>query len=359
MTNISISLPENEKKDQFIYLGKKKIPKILISVSKKVIFLGILALAVFYLLPQLSSIEKSTVVLSTLKPWAILLALATQFFSYYGSGLAISKCVNLSGHKISVFRGMLINLASTSIGLVAGGMFGSTVSIFKWVKASGGDIEGSSLAASLPPVFIDIVLIFISIIGLIFLLFIHDLTKTQVIMFLIIMFLLNAICLMFVIAANYKENSTRIIMRIVRAGFRFFKKDFPSEKYIENIQHLFSTWDYLIRGGWKGPFLGSTLNIFFDILTIYFVFIASGKTISPIILIAGYGLPWLFGRMAFIFPGGVGVIESTMVALYTSLGIENSLATVVVLTYRVISFWFPTIAGFFTIPILKKLTNHK
>jgi uncharacterized protein (TIRG00374 family) len=115
----------------------------------------------------------------------------------------------------------------------------------------------------------------------------------------------------------------------------------------------------LIQGGWKGPFLGSSINIVFDVLTVYFVFLAAGKALSPIVLIAGYGLPWLFGRMAFIFPGGVGVIESTMVALYSSLGIENSLVTVVVLTYRVISFWLPSILGFMVLPIMNRTAESQ
>ena len=105
--------------------------------------------------------------------------------------------------------------------------------------------------------------------------------------------------------------------------------------------------------------LGSFINILFDMGTVYFMFIASGNLISPIVLISGYGLPLLFGRMAFIFPGGVGIVESSMVALYTSLGIDNSLATVVVLTYRVISFWMPSISGFFLLPFFNRITGNR
>jgi len=55
-----------------------------------------------------------------------------------------------------------------------------------------------------------------------------------------------------------------------------------------------------------------------------------------------------------MIPGGVGVIESTMTALYTSLGVPYSVAVVVVLTYRVLSFWFPLVLGFPLILILEK-----
>jgi uncharacterized membrane protein YbhN (UPF0104 family) len=161
------SNPGEEEEVPSIPPGNKK-KKLVIAIGEKVLLLIILALAVFYFLPQISSLEKSLKVLSSLKYWALLLALAAQMMSYYGSGLTISKCVNLSGKNISILRGMLIYLASTSIGLVAGGMFGSTAGTFRWVKAAGGDNEGASLAASLPPVFLDIVLVFVSIIGLYF-----------------------------------------------------------------------------------------------------------------------------------------------------------------------------------------------
>ena len=50
--------------------------------------------------------------------------------------------------------------------------------------------------------------------------------------------------------------------------------------------------------------------------------------------------------MAFLLPGGVGVVESTMAALYKGLGVPGSIAVVVILGYRLFSFWIPTLIGF-------------
>ena len=359
MANSSQSPSQKDKSLKDIRIGPIKIPRMVLTISQKLLFLGILALAVFYMLPQISSFESSVKILATLKPWPIVFALITQFLSYMGSGLTLTNCVKITNHKISAFRGMLITLVSASIGLVAGGMFGSAATTFRLVKASGGDNEGSSLAASLPPVFVDIVLVIISIFGLIFLLLIHDLTESQILYFFLITILLVTISIVFVVAVKHKDKSIQKTVQIMASIYKLLKKEFPIEKITKNLQHQFSTWDYLISGGWKSVLLGSTLNILFDIGTIYFIFIASGISISPFVLISGYGLPWLFGRMAFIFPGGVGVIESAMVALYTSLGIDNALATVVVLTYRVISFWLPSIFGFFVLPFLNRVINKE
>jgi hypothetical protein len=50
--------------------------------------------------------------------------------------------------------------------------------------------------------------------------------------------------------------------------------------------------------------------------------------------------------MAFVFPGGIGVVEGGMAALYDGLGVPDPVTVVVVLGYRLISFWLPNLSGF-------------
>jgi uncharacterized protein (TIRG00374 family) len=92
--------------------------------------------------------------------------------------------------------------------------------------------------------------------------------------------------------------------------------------------------------------LGAIANIVFDMLTLYFLFMAAGYNVSLGVLFAGYGLPLILGKMAFLLPGGVGVIEGSMVALYDSLRVPNAVSVVVILGYRLFSFWLPTLLGF-------------
>jgi hypothetical protein len=63
-------------------------------------------------------------------------------------------------------------------------------------------------------------------------------------------------------------------------------------------------------------------------------------------LFAGYGLPLLLAKMAFIVPGGVGVIETSMAALFSSLSVPNDVTLVTILSYRLIAFWIPIFLGF-------------
>jgi uncharacterized protein (TIRG00374 family) len=112
------------------------------------------------------------------------------------------------------------------------------------------------------------------------------------------------------------------------------------------VENFYNAWDTLLKGGWHRPTWGAALNVGFDMLTLYFLFVAAGRPVSPGVLMAGYGLPLLFSKVWFFIPGGVGVIEGSMTALFSSLGVSTSVTVVVVLAYPMISFWLPTLLGF-------------
>jgi uncharacterized membrane protein YbhN (UPF0104 family) len=139
---------------------------------------------------------------------------------------------------------------------------------------------------------------------------------------------------------------TLIVIRITAYFARLLHINYTPAPTESSISRIFAGLEMLGNGGWRRPLLGATINTVFDMLTLYFFFIAAGYPVGPEILVVGYGLLLLLGKMAFLLPGGIGVVESTMAALYTGLGVPGSIAVVVVLSYRVFSFWIPTLIGF-------------
>ena len=79
-------------------------------------------------------------------------------------------------------------------------------------------------------------------------------------------------------------------------------------------------------------------------LTMFYLFYVARHPVSLGILFTGYGLPLILGKMSFL-PGGVGIIEGTMATLYNSLSVPSDVTVVVILTYRALSFWLPTLIG--------------
>ncbi len=357
MNNSLKPVPEQEEKKQNLDLGFVKIPKSSLPVIEKILLISILALAVYFFLPKLASLEETAKVLKSMKAWAVILAVAAQVLRAYGNGLTIQECMKITQQDFSILRASLIFMASYSFGLVGGGMFGSAAVTYRWVRVSGGNSEGASLAASIPAFFISFVLSIVSVFGLVFLFLSNNLSTIQIISYVLIAIFLAAICALLIVAMRYQQKSIEISITVIRAVYKFLKKELDEEKITKQLSSMFTAWNFLLQQGWKGPMIGSLVSTLGDILTIFFLFIATGSPQSLLVTITGYGLPNLFGRMAFVIPGGVGVIESTMVALYTSLGVENSVATVISLTYRLLSFWAPALSGFLLLPYLNRLTS--
>jgi hypothetical protein len=314
----------------------------------------VLGLAVHLLLPQITSLEHSWSVVKELTWWAIAAAAAAQVVSYLGNGYLLHSIIKLNREELSIARGALISAASQSIGLVAGGWLGGAAATYGWVHRSVRDNNTAVMAGTLPSMLNNFVLIGIALIGTTYLMFVRDLSKVQLIDFGIILLVLIVITGGIFLGLHKPSFIKRLA---VWTGSRWAKlrhRSFESGEIESRVDDFINSWHILSHGQWLHPLFGSMVNIGFDLLTLNFIFIAAGHNVSPEILLAGYGLPLLLGKMAFLFPGGVGVIEGSMVAVYTSLQVPNGISVVVILGYRLISFWLPTLLGFIAAAYLGK-----
>jgi glycosyltransferase 2 family protein len=350
LENKNNSVDQNDEKTN-------NISELLIGIGKKLLVLIVIGLAIQFTLPQITSFQKNLSVIESINIWFLALAIIVQFLSYVGNGIITRELVRSAHRHFSIMRGVMISLASTSIGMVAGGMFGAAAATFRWVKSYGGGNEGASLSASLPTVILDVVLLAVSLIGVINLFFIKSLAVWQESAIIFISILLISIFTLLFYAFKNREQSKGIATKVFSHVYKLLRKKPNLDRINREFDTLFKAWDSLLAGGWKGPFIGASISVICDMLTVYFVFLGTGKAIPFSVLITGYGLPILLGKMAFVIPGGIGVIETTMIALYSSLGIPSAQATVVVLVYRLISFWTPLLIGYTLIPFLS--ANNK
>lgn len=329
-------------------------------VLRKLPLLIILGLAVHLLVPQISSLEHSWAVVKGLSWWAIALAVVAQIFSYFGNGYLIHSLLRINKQKLSTARGTLISVASQSVGLVAGGWLGGAAATYNWIRDTNRDANTSVMAGTLPSIINNSVLIAVALIGTFYLLIVHDLSRVQLIEFGTILLVIGVLAVLIYTIFRSPALLIKFVngSRILWAKIR--RKPFSPTDLSEKLEKFLNSWRSIKNGNWVHPLIGSIANIGFDILTLYFVFLATGHNVSLEVLLAGYGLPILLGKMAFIIPGGVGVIEGGMVAVYDSLNVPNEISVVVILGYRLISFWLPTLVGFMGAMILsrKNKTNQ-
>jgi uncharacterized protein (TIRG00374 family) len=306
----------------------------------------ILGLAVYLLVPQITTLEHSWSVVQSMTWWAVALAAVAQALSYLGSGFMLHAILDTNRQKLSLWKGAMITMASVSIGLVAGGWVGGAAATYSWVHRESHDESTSALAGTLPALLNNAVLVGVSLVGTLYLIVVHDLSNAQLIEFGIILLVLGLLAVGVVVALRFPETATRFAVWLAGRWAALRRRPFTPENTIASVRQFVVAWDSLRKGKWLHPLLGAVANIGFDMLTLYFLFVAAGYNVSLGILFAGYGLPLILGKMAFLFPGGVGVIEGSMVALYDSLKVPDAVSVVVILGYRLFSFWLPTLLGF-------------
>lgn len=315
-------------------------------VWQRLVILAVLGIAVYVFLPQIADLENAWQVLTSLDLAILGLAFMAQVLSYLSNGLLLQSILAIAHQKVSLWLNTLIVLGSTSIGLVAGGMIGSAAAIYRWTRGGTGSRESATLASIFLPLFNDIVLVLVSIYGLVHLIVIHRLTQIETIGFGVILLILGLVIGSAAITVRCRIPATRAFIWISGRIARLRRKSFDPNATRQQASNLYGFWDALWRDAWPRLVEGAVLNVAFDVVTLYLIFIAAGDNISPAVLLAGYGLPLLLGKVAFFLPGGVGAVETSMAVLYYVLGVPQATAAVVVLGYRLISFWIPSLIGF-------------
>ena len=326
------------------YEGQMKPPKK--RFWRYLLILVILGLAVQLLVPQIASLESSWSVIQGMTWWAVTLALLAQLLSYLGAGYMLHAILENKHQKLSTLLGAIITQASASIGLVAGGWVGDSAATYGWIRRETHDSTAATLAATLPPILNTGLLAGVAMIGVLYLLVVHDLSQTQLIEFGATFLLLGLLVFGLFAALRFPQKTTGLAVWLAGRWAALRHKPYQSKETISEVQKFLLAWNSLGNGKWRRPLLGAIANLAFDMLTLYFLFLAAGQNVSLGVLFAGYGLPFILARVAFLFPGGLGVVEGGMLVIYDSLQVPNAVSVVVILGYRLLSFWLPSLLGF-------------
>ena len=314
----------------------------------------LLGLGVHILLPQITSIQHSLQVLKEMVWWRLGLAVLAQVASYIGSGVEVRSLSNLSKKHVSLLHSVVVAVASGSVGMVAGGIVGVGAASYHWLRERGVEPENAALAGSLPVWVNNGIMALLASIGLIYLLVKGSLAIGQVIGYVLILVLIAAVFGLLVWSLSHREATVRLVDWGRRQWDKLRHRPHDPQAARTAVNRMFSAWDLLGAGAWRGPLLGACMNNGFDLLCLYLLFASARHPVDLGILFTGYGLPLLLGKMVFL-PGGVGVVEASMTALYRSLGVPDAVVVVVILAYRLLSFWAPSILGFLFIPYLNRL----
>lgn len=342
-------------------LRPPRIPAFTTHLVRFAVMVVMVGFGLHLLLPQIADLESSVNTIRAMPVWLVVIAGLGQVGNYGGTGVmmaalsrlvAVRPAAELSlaaarlpvATRLPVVRGTIIAVAAASVGLVAGGTVGNTAITYRWVRGSGIRRLGAALCATIPLLLIHIMLLLVSIVGLVSLLLVHQLNAVEVVGFATVLILLVVL-----VGVGFygMTHPTWLIARATPVLARYQawrRRPFAPDDVVDYVNKLVDT-GIVLRHGWHGPAAGAVLNIGSDIFTLYILFVAAGYRVSPGMLLAGYGLPLLVGRLPIV-PGGVGVVEATMTAIFIGLGAPHDATLVATLSYRLFSFWIPTLLGF-------------
>jgi glycosyltransferase 2 family protein len=318
-------------------------------VRRYFFLLIVLGLSLYFLLPQFARIQHALQVASTLKIRFTALALGAQVLSYLGSGYLLRALVGPMGKQVSIADGAMMTAGANSIGTLGGGVLGTAGMTYLWLRQRGVGPGTAGLGGWIPIFLNDATLALVSLAGLLTLILVGKTSSILILGFALAVLILGGGIGIFLWCVTHRQSMTPAAIAIATLAARFRRKAIDPNEIQLAVGRLLQAWDALLEGGWMRPATGAVLNTGFDLLTLAFLFISAGHGVSPLVLIAGYGVPQLLGKLTVIL-GGIGVVETTMVGLYSVLGVPTAISVVVILVYRLLSFWIPTLVGIALVP---------
>lgn len=182
--------------------------------------------------------------------------------------------------------------------------------------------------------------------GAAYLLLNHNLSHGQIVFFGSVLAFTTLLFLIMLLGVSNRQLAQNLLTRLAGPLSRLPHQANLISKVSERLDRFYDEIAQMSHGRWIKPSLGAAVNVGLDMLTLYLFFAASGYFIRPGVLVAGYSIAFLLARSAFFIPGGAGVVEGGLVAVYANLGVSGDIAVIAVLGYRLLSFWLPSLLGF-------------
>ena len=322
--------------------------------KKSIFFLGISVLILVVML-WLVGIDQVIDALKIAKLEFIALAVAMQVFTYFLYSLRWKILNNLVDINVGIKKLLpmiLVGLAVNNI-TPSGRGGGEPVRAYILSHEENYPMEetfATVVADRALDTFPFVVLAILTIIGMTFYfnfdLWLIVLMIAAVIVIVAILVLLIYMC----INPRFGKRVDGWIIGLVR---RFYKKNSEElEEKIHGVINGFQDTMKMVISDKKVLFYALPFSFviwIFEIIRVYFVFLAFGAVVSPVVIGEVFILACLAGMIPLL-PGGLGAVDGIMIVFYSAAGITASISAAATVIERLISFWMTTILGMVILP---------
>ena len=324
-------------------------------MDKKTVLLLIFSVAILLVMLWFVGIDQVISALKMANPLIIVLAIATQVFTYFLYTLRWQILNNLTEMDVSIkelLPMVLVGLAVNNI-TPSGRGGGEPVRAYVLAKRKNYQFEetfATVVADRALDTFPFVVLAAITIAAMA-LYFDFDLWLLIVMVVAVIVIVVVLIVLIYMcINPGFGQRVEGWIIGLVR---RFYKKNSEEleSKIHDGIFGFQDTMKLLIS---NKKVMSYTIPLsfviwLFEILRVYLVFMAFGANVSLITIGEVFIVASLVGMIPLL-PGGLGAIDGIMIVFYSAAGISASVSAAATVVERLISFWMATIIGLLILP---------
>ena len=322
--------------------------------KKTLFFLGV-SIAILAVMLYFVGIDQVISALKMAKLELIGLAIAMQVFTYYLYALRWKILNNLADIDVGIKTLLPMTLVGLAINNITPSGRGGGEPVRAYILAKEGnypmqDTFATVVADRALDTFPFVVLAALTIIAMTF--YFHFSLWLLIVMILavIAIIVILAMIIYMSINPNFGKRVDGWIIGLVR---RFYKKN--SDELEEKIHRMISDFQKTMRTmiyNKKVRRYALPLSFviwFFEIFRVYFVFLAFGAKVSPIIIGEVFIIASLVGMIPLL-PGGLGAIDGIMIIFYSAAGITASISAAATVIERLISFWMATIIGLCILP---------
>lgn len=313
--------------------------------------IGLLALAALFYFADLAELRRT---LEQANPWllplpvlCVALSYLTMALSYQGIGVAAGYAVPLGEMVRITFVANAMNYL-----VATGGLSGFAVRMFFFTRR--GVPSGAAIVISLAQTFLtNVTMLAFVLVGFAYLFAVHSLAGPALVTTSVLLVVFLAAALIAGLLLYHARLRRRTLFSLAQFTHWFLHRllpaHAPARTHIWRYQFNLNRGIALLterRREMIAPLVYILADWVLTLLVLYTSFLAVRYPISAAYVIVGFALGIVLS-LASLIPGGLGVMEASMAAIYTSLGVPYETAVVAVLIFRVVYYVLPLLFSLF------------
>lgn len=319
---------------------------------RKIIVAVVLMLAVVFVMLRFSELENIVKTLHHSNYRFLIAAVLIEFIWLFNSATDYGVLFRLMGLKEKTTHLVLVATASNFVNVIAPSAGIGGIAVFMDDAKRQNHPTGHVTVIGVLYVLFDYVAFFcILALGFIVLIRRNNINTGEIIAAAVLLVIAGGVAFLFYLGYRSEEELGKALAWLSRLVNKVMQP-FIHRKYLEEKRAFTFSKEIaeaisMLRGRKKEflwPFLFALNNFALLICVLAFTFLALGTPFSVGTLVGAFSISYLF-LIVSPTPSGLGFVEGAMAIALNTLRVELAAATLITLTYRLITFWLPLAIG--------------